>query len=112
MFGAYFAHIVATFTTFIALVAAEFLTWTSLRNSTAVNWERYRTYSLISGLVSLVLLFVFSYTLSIAYPAGYTSAAVYPVGLTERLFVAVPLIWIGVTAAKIRSDGKITERGE
>ncbi len=57
-------------------------------------------YSLISGLLSIVLLFVFVYTIT-AFP--YDSSTV-PHGATERMFVAVPLLWMEVTGIKLRPN--------
>jgi hypothetical membrane protein len=97
LFIAYFAHTLATFIAFFTIIAAQSLTWRSLKNSDGKTWGRYRAYSLISGLLSLVLLFVFFSTLSTAYH-----------GATERVFVAVPLIWIEVTGIKLHSLSKRT----
>ena len=48
-------------------------------------------------LLSIVLILVFIYSIT-AFP--YTSITVYH-GLTERMFVAVPLLWIEVTGLKV-----------
>ena len=97
LFIAYFAYTLTAFIAFFTIIAAQLLTWRSLKNSDGKTWGRYRAYSLISGLLSLVLLFVFSSTLSTAYH-----------GATERVFVAVPLIWIEVTGIKLHSLSKRT----
>ncbi len=107
--GAYFAHLLATFTAFLGLIAAEFFTWRTTRHDHDVTVGRYRVYSLISGVLSMLFLFIFTYTLSIAYPMGYNASPIYPVGATERLLVAVPLIWMGITGAKIRSNYRTVE---
>jgi len=92
LFLAYFAHILATFIAFGAIIAAQLLTWRSLRNNTEGEaWGRYRAYSLLSGLLSLVLLAVFIYSLGTPYH-----------GAMERVFVAVPLAWIVATGIRIR----------
>jgi hypothetical membrane protein len=92
LFVAYFAHILATFIAFGAIIAAQLLTWRSLRNNTdGKTWGRYRAYSLLSGLLSLVLLAVFIYSLGTPYH-----------GAMERVFVAVPLVWMVATGIRIR----------
>jgi hypothetical membrane protein len=91
LFLAYFAHILATFIAFGAIIAAQLFTWRSLRNTDGNIWRRYRAYSLLSGLLSLVLLAVFIYSLGTPYH-----------GAMERAFVAVPLAWIVATGTRIR----------
>ena len=87
----YFGHLVATFISFIAIIAVQFFVWRSLKDSS--EWRQYRIYSLMSSLVSLALLFLFIYSIT-AFP--YLSNTTIH-GLTERLLVAVPLIWIEVS---------------
>jgi len=91
LFLAYFAHILATFIAFGAIIAAQLLTWRSLRNTDGKTWGRYRAFSLLSGSLSLVLLAVFIYSLGTPYH-----------GAMERVFVAVPLAWIVATGIRIR----------
>ena len=91
LFLAYFAHILATFIAFGAIIAAQLLTWKSLRNTADKAWGRYREYSLLSGSLSLVLLAVFIYSLGTPYH-----------GAMERVFVAVPLAWVVATGIRIR----------
>jgi len=47
LFLAYFAHILATFIAFGAIIAAQLLTWRSLRNTDGKTWGRYRAFSLL-----------------------------------------------------------------
>jgi hypothetical membrane protein len=75
---------------FLVIIVAQFLTWQALRGSDDVVWGRYRTYSLISGLLSIITLLILSYTQFSLYH-----------GATERLFIAVWLIWIEITALKM-----------
>jgi hypothetical membrane protein len=90
------AHTLAAFVAFLALIASQLLTWRALKTDEDALWGHYRTYSLVSGLVSLALLFVFIYTLDTAYH-----------GATERAFIAVPLIWLAITGIKLQSFTKI-----
>jgi len=93
------AHTLASFFAFLTSIAAQLLTWRALKNEDdALWWRRYRTYSLVSGLIALALLFVLIYTLGTVYH-----------GATERAFIAVPLIWLTVTGTKLESFTKITQ---
>jgi hypothetical membrane protein len=95
------AHGLASVVAFFTIVAAQLLTWQTLRYSDGVTWGRYPAYSLVSGLLSLVLLFVFSYTSSTAYH-----------GATERMFIVVPWMWIEVTGIKLNSLTKAKQSQE
>jgi hypothetical membrane protein len=92
---AYFVHIPATFTAFFAVIAAQLLTWASLKTSNSKTWGGYRKYSLICGLLSLVLLFVFINTMSSPY-----------LGATERALIAPSLIWLAITGMKVETQAK------
>lgn len=95
------AHGLASVVAFFTIVAAQLLTWQARRYNEGVTWGRYPAYSLISGLLSLILLFVFSYTSSTVYH-----------GATERMFIAVPWIWIAVTGIKLNSLTKAKQPHE
>ncbi len=86
------AHALASVIAFLTIIAAQFLTWQALSMNDTAIWGRYRLYSLISGLLSIVFLVVLSYTQFATYH-----------GATERLFIAVWLIWIEVTGLKLYS---------
>ena len=77
---------------FLVIIIAQFLTWQALRKSDDTIWGRYRKYSIISGLLSILTLIWLSYTQFSSYH-----------GATERLFIAVWLIWIEVTGLKLYS---------
>jgi hypothetical protein len=95
----YGAHTFATFVAFLTLIAAQLLTWRVVKNGDYTLWGvHYRIYSLVSGLVSLALLFVFIYTLDTDYH-----------GATERAFIAVPLIWLAMTGTKLESMARINQ---
>lgn len=77
---------------FIAITLAQFLTWQALRGSDDTIWKRYRTYSLISGILTILTFLLF---ISPIFGSYY--------GATERLFVGVFLVWIEVTGLKLYS---------
>ena len=89
---AYYVHTTFSLLAFVAIIPVQFLTWQAVKRSNRVVWGRYGTYTLLSGIVSLILLFVFLPTSFGAYK-----------GLTERMFVAVVLIWIEITGLKLLS---------
>jgi hypothetical membrane protein len=97
------AHTLATFFAFLASIAAQLLTWRALKigDDDELWWRHYRTYSLLSGLIALALLFVLIFTLGTAYH-----------GATERAFIAVPLIWLAITGTKLESLAKINRTQE
>lgn len=75
---------------FLVIIVAQFLTWQALRGSNSDIWGCYRIYSLLSGLLSIFTLIILSYTQFSSFH-----------GATERLFIAVWLIWIEVTGLKL-----------
>lgn len=75
---------------FLAIIAAQLLIWHGLRREDAAVWGGYRTYSLICGLLSLVLVW-------------FSSSTDYP-GVAQRIFIAIPWIWIEVTGLKLYSS--------
>jgi len=80
---------------FLLIIIAQFLTWQALRGSDKAIWGKYPTYSLLSGLLSIGTLIFLSYTQFSPFH-----------GASERLFIAVWLIWIEVTALKLYSISK------
>lgn len=89
------SHVLASFVAFFAAIGMQLLAWSALRASDRTTWGRYRTYSLVSGILSLVMLMVFSYLSNVWYH-----------GLTERLFIAGPWTWIEISGLKIRSESR------
>jgi hypothetical membrane protein len=77
---------------FLTIIVAQFLTWQSLRRAENTLWKRYRIYSLISGILSVLTLVLLSYTQFEPYH-----------GATERLFIAVWMVWIELTGFKLYS---------
>ena len=84
-------HNIVSATAFVAVIAAQLLIWKGLKNKDSTIWGRYATYSLISGLLSLILVIILK--VAILY-------AIYP-GLSQRAFLLVTWIWIGVTGLKL-----------
>lgn len=77
---------------FLVIIVAQFLTWLALRGSDSAVWGLYRKYSLISGLLSIITLIFLSYTQFSSFH-----------GASERLFIAVWMIWIFITGLKLYS---------
>jgi hypothetical membrane protein len=73
---------------FLSIIAAQLLIWKGLKGMDTVIWGGYSTYSLISGLLSIIFLILLQVAIS--------DFAAYQ-GLAQRLFLAVPWIWVGVT---------------
>jgi len=84
-------HNIVSATAFVAIIAAQLLIWQGLKNRDDIVWGRYATYSLISGILSLILVIL----LKIAILYGF-----YP-GLTQRVFLIVSWLWVGVTGIKL-----------
>ena len=84
-------HNIVSATAFVAVIAAQLLIWHGLKNRDSSVWGRYATYSLISGLISLILVIF----LKIAMLYG-----IYP-GLSQRAFLIVSWVWIGVSGIKL-----------
>ncbi len=88
-------HSLLSITAFVLVILSQFFFWRRLRHSTGKEkafWGRYGTYSLVSGVLSLVFLIVF--ILGLPQTSSYY-------GLGQRIFVAVPWLWIGVMAAAL-----------
>jgi hypothetical protein len=89
-----YIHTGGALVAFITIILAQWLVWQKLGRSDALVWGRYRAFSLVCSLLSTVLFFVFLITMKAPISGPYQ-------GLTERLFMAVPLIWIGVSGIKL-----------
>ncbi len=83
-------HQLASVISFLTIIAAQIMTWQTLKGNSQRAWQIYKHYSLISSLASLTLLFVFS---ALQY-SGFA-------GAMERLFIAVPWLWIEVSGFKL-----------
>jgi hypothetical protein len=83
-------HNVDAILAFVALALAPFIFLLGLNRDD--RWKRYRSYSLVTG----VLAFGLFLALSVA-SLGYLGC----VGLIQRLFLAVPFLWIEVVAIRL-----------
>ena len=84
------AHGLVSAIAFLVIIVAQFTTWHALRGSEKDIWGRYRIFSLTMGLMSIFALLLLSYTQFSSYH-----------GATERLFIAMWMIWIEVTGLKL-----------
>lgn len=85
-------HNIVSATAFVAIIAAQLLIWRGLKGADNSVWSRYRTFSLITGLLSIILV--------IALKIAVTDFSAFQ-GALEKLFIAVWLIWIEITALKL-----------
>lgn len=77
---------------FLSIIAAQLLVWKGLKNADNSQWGRYRTYCLVSGILSIILLVVLR--VAVSADSDYQ-------GAVQRLFLALPWIWIGVSGVKL-----------
>ncbi len=89
-------HNIVSATAFVAIIVAQLLIWLGLKREDSSIWGNYSRYSLVSGLLSLILVI----WLKVAMTYG-----IYP-GLSQRAFLIVPWIWIGITGIKLYSLSK------
>lgn len=87
-------HNLVSSTAFVSIIAAQLFIWRGLKNADDTVWGKYRTYSLISGLLSLILVLVLKVVIS-----DFSDYQ----GIIQRAFLAVPWIWLEVTALKLYS---------
>jgi hypothetical membrane protein len=85
-------HGLVSATAFVSIIAAQLLIWRGLKDADNSAWANYRTYCLVSGLLSAVLVIVLK--VAISDFSDYR-------GLAQRVFLAIPWIWIEVTALKL-----------
>ncbi len=100
-------HDLVSIVGFISIILCQFLLWIRLRNTSArereSDWGRYRTYSLVSGVLSIILL--------VGLPESISGVVV--TGLKQRAFLAVPWLWIEVMALRLFrfiEDAPVDER--
>jgi len=77
---------------FLSIIAAQFLVWKGLKNADTARWGCYRTYCLVSGILSILIL--------VALRVAVSSDSDYQ-GAVQRLFLAVPWIWIGASGVQL-----------
>lgn len=85
-------HNLVSATAFVTIIAAQLLIWKGLKNADDSVWGKYRTYSLISGLLSLILVLILKVAMSDFMDYQ---------GIVQRAFLAVPGIWVEITALKL-----------
>jgi hypothetical membrane protein len=89
------AHNIDAVIAFSAIALAPFLVSLGLNRDDL--WKGYRSYSLITGLLAIGLLLIFA--VAVFGYFGY-------VGLFQRLFLAVPFLWIEIVATRLmRASG-------
>lgn len=84
------AHNADAVIAFVAIALAPLLVSLGLKSH--LRWQGYRSYSLATGIIAIVLFLVFS-----AASLGYLGF----VGLFQRLFLSVPFLWIEVVALRL-----------
>jgi hypothetical protein len=89
---AYYVHTSVSLIALLAMIVAQIFTSQAVKGSDLEVRVRYGRYSILGGIVSIILLVVF-------LPTSFGSYQ----GLTERMFIAVQIIWIEVMALKPRS---------
>lgn len=82
-----FFHVLSSMIAFLSIIAAQLFVWGAIKDDDNAVWGRYGKYTIVSGIISMILLFgLFSLTQTASYS-----------GATERIFLAVPWIWIEVS---------------
>ncbi len=85
-------HTAVSSSAFLAIIAAQLFVWRGLRGADPAAWGRYRTASLVCGVLSLAMLVVFKAALGGAYQ-----------GAGQRAFLAVPWTWVEITGLRLYS---------
>ena len=88
-------HDLAGDVAFLSIALCQFFAWRRLRHTTVEEesaWSRYRNYSLVSGVITLILL------VNLGVAEGSNSVFV---GLAQRAFFTVPWLWIEIMALRL-----------
>lgn len=83
-------HAFVSILAFVLVIMSQFFMWRRLRHSTGEEkavWGGYAAYSLASGVLSVALMLVFGASQGTSF-----------YGVAQRAFIAVPWLWIEVTA--------------
>lgn len=91
-------HSAVSLIAFFSIIAAQLSIWRALGKTGDQSWAAYSRYSLTSGILSIVFLLVAIFTNG-QFPAYK--------GATQRVFLTVPWIWIGVTSVKLYRSVKM-----
>jgi hypothetical membrane protein len=81
-------HLLVGWTSWIAMILAPLFIARRLKNDS--QWKSYRVYSLATGLVTAVLIFIYAFV----GIEGY-------MGVLQRIIIGAPLLWIEVMAIKL-----------
>ena len=82
-------HDLASLVIFVALIAAQLVLARAFRQD--ARWQDLRTYSMVSGTLSLALLVLYG-----SEAIGDSN------GLVQRVFTAVPFVWVAVLGLRLR----------
>jgi hypothetical membrane protein len=85
-------HNITSALAFIFIISAQLLIWRGLKNNDSTVWGNYRTYCLISGILSIIFVIILKIVM--------VDYIMYQ-GLAQRAFLAVAWIWVGVTGYKL-----------
>ncbi len=86
-------HAFVSILAFVLVALSQFFLWRRIRRATGEEkavWGRYGTYSLVSGILTIILLFVFGSSQGTPY-----------YGVAQRVFIAVPWLWIEAIAVAL-----------
>lgn len=83
-------HDLVSVTAFVAIMIAPIIVSGAMKQDQ--SWQSYRSYSLATGIAAIVFFVLF---------IASTEAAPAYIGALQRLFVATPSLWIGVTALRL-----------
>lgn len=86
-------HTLVSSTAFLAVIIAQILIGWGLWKGDKAVWGGYRIYSVLGGILALLVLFL------VFQPAMNGDFR----GLAQRIFLAVPWIWVEVTGLKLYS---------
>jgi hypothetical protein len=85
----YKVHDLASLVIFVALIAAQLVLARAFRQD--ARWQDLRTYSMVSGGLSFALLVLYG-----SEAIGDSN------GLVQRVFTAVPFVWVAVLGLRLR----------
>jgi len=85
-------HALVSIIAFISVIICQFLAWQQFGRKAVAggNWSKYSTYSLVSGILSVGFLILFTASQSSPY-----------LGIAQRLFLTIPWVWIEVVSLKL-----------
>jgi hypothetical membrane protein len=90
-------HDLASLVIFVALIAAQLVLARAFRQD--ARWQDLRMYSMVSGALSFALLVLYG-----SEAIGDSN------GLVQRVFTAVPFVWVAVVGLRLRRLGATDQR--